>query len=372
MTSSTIFRCIPPGDFVEFMDEARDRGIRVIVDLVVNHTSDQHTWFQAARRNDSRYRSYYVWRNDRPENTRDEVVFPGKQTGVWQFDRVAKAYYFHRFYSFQPDLNTANPAVRDEIKKVIRFWLNLGVSGFRVDAAPFVITEKGPAAEKQPHEAFPLLDEFRDFLSWERGDAILLAEANVAPDQIVNYFGQNGQRVHMVLNFYVNPHLFLALADESPDSVRTPMQWTADVNAGFSPAAKNALRRPVISKGAFDYKKVNAQAQRRDPGSLLNALERMIRTRKEYPEFGLGNYRILSSDQPEKVLAHACESENGDAVIAVHNFASVKVEVAIKLWNTGFDHLVYLFSESPNAPIHGSELQLSLPAFGFDWLRLKR
>ncbi len=466
------------GDFVDFMDEARDRGIRVIVDLVVNHTSDQHPWFQAARRGHPKYRNYYVWRTDRPGNTRDEVVFPGKQTGVWQFDRFAKAYYFHRFYSFQPDLNSCNPAVRDEIKKVMRFWLNLGVSGFRVDAAPFVIAEKSPTAGKQPHEVFHFLDEFREFLSWERGDALLLAEANVAPDQIMNYFGQEGQRTHMVLNFYVNPHIFLALADQSPDpivrslsalpqippnchwgyflrnhdeldlsrltepernrcfaafapqramrlydrgirrrlapmlgadrarellaysliftlpgtpvlwygeeigmgedlkqvernSVRTPMQWTADLNAGFSPAPKNQLRRPVISTGPFSYKTVNAQAQRRDPGSLLNALERMIRTRKEYPEFGGGNYRMLPTSAPEQVFAHACESENGDGVIAVHNFSDTRVDVTIELWDS-FDYLVYLFSEIPNQPIVQRKLALALPPSGFEWLRAKK
>jgi maltose alpha-D-glucosyltransferase/alpha-amylase len=110
----------------------------VIIDLVVNHTSDQHPWFQAARRNDPKYQGYYAWRKDDPGDTSEQSAFPGKQSGVWQFDELAKAYYFHRFYSYQPDLNTGNPNVRDEIKKVMGFWLALGVSGFRVDAAPFV------------------------------------------------------------------------------------------------------------------------------------------------------------------------------------------------------------------------------------------
>jgi glycosidase len=105
------------------MSEANDRGIRVIVDLVVNHTSDQHPWFQAARRNRPKYHDYYVWRTDDPGDTSDQVVFPGKQAGVWSFDELAKAYYFHRFYSYQPDLNTANPAVREEIKKSWDFGL---------------------------------------------------------------------------------------------------------------------------------------------------------------------------------------------------------------------------------------------------------
>ena len=111
------------GDFADFMSEANDRGIRVIIDLVVNHTSDQHPWFQAARRNHPKYHNYYVWREDEPGDTSDQTAFPGKESGVWEFDKIAKAYYFHRFYSYQPDLNTANPAVREEIKKIMGFWL---------------------------------------------------------------------------------------------------------------------------------------------------------------------------------------------------------------------------------------------------------
>jgi maltose alpha-D-glucosyltransferase/alpha-amylase len=285
-----------------------------------------------------------------------------------------------------------------------------------VDAAPFVIATKGPDAEKQPHESFDFLEEFREFLRWKTGDAILVAEANVAPDQILNYFGDHGQRMTMVINFFVNPHLFLAIALRSPEpieralrqlpqipilshwayfvrnhdeldlsrlsqaeretcfrafgpkptmqiyqrgirrrlapmfggrldlqllvysliftipgtpilwygeeigmgedlnqeernSVRTPMQWTADLNAGFSTADPSSLVRPVIDKGAFSYRKVNVQAQRRDPQSLLNYLERMIRTRKEYPEFSTGTYRVVETSEPTKIFAHSCQDE---------------------------------------------------------------
>ena len=145
---------------------------------------------------------YYVWRKDDPGDTSDQAVFPGKQSGVWEYDPLAKAYYFHRFYAYQPDLNTANPMVRDEIKKIMGFWLALGISGFRVDAAPFVIAFKGSNAEKQPHESFDYLEEFREFLRWKTGDAIMVAEANVAPDQILNYFSDRGQRMTMVINFF--------------------------------------------------------------------------------------------------------------------------------------------------------------------------
>ncbi len=127
--------------------------MRLLIDLVVNHTSDQHPWFQAARRDpDSPYRDWYVWSKKKPANAEDGVVFPGVQKTTWSRDAEAGAYYFHRFYEFQPDLNTANPAVQAEILKIMGFWLQLGVSGFRMDAVPFVIAAKG-AAVTRTHEA---------------------------------------------------------------------------------------------------------------------------------------------------------------------------------------------------------------------------
>ncbi|WP_206054808.1 alpha-amylase family protein [Nitrosococcus wardiae] len=198
------------GDFVEFIHYAHERGLRVIIDLVVNHTSDQHPWFQAARKDkDSPYRDYYVWSETKPADAEEGVVFPGRQEAIWTYDEEAEAYYFHRFYKHQPDLNIANPAVREEIRKIMGFWLQLGISGFRVDAAPFLIELKGiqNATVKDPYN---YLREFREFLQWRRGDAILLAEANVAMDKVPSYFG-DGTKLHMLFNFLLNQYLFLAL-----------------------------------------------------------------------------------------------------------------------------------------------------------------
>ena len=201
------------GDFVEFMREARGRGLRVIVDLVVNHTSDQHPWFQSARSDpDSPYRDWYVWSEDKPDDISEGVVFPGVQKGIWTYDRKAKAWYLHRFYHHQPDLNIANPAMRDEVKRIMGFWLELGVSGFRLDAAPFLIEHKGIDAADAP-DPFDYITAFRAFLSWRTGDAVLLAEANVPPEHIEEYFGEE-QRLHMLFNFLLNQYLFLALARE--------------------------------------------------------------------------------------------------------------------------------------------------------------
>lgn len=200
------------GDFVEFTHAAKSRGIRVIIDLVVNHTSDQHPWFQEARRDPaSRYRNWYVWSDKKPVNADQGMVFPGVQKTTWTYDKVAKAYYFHRFYDFQPDLDTANPEVHAEILKIMGFWIELGVAGFRMDAVPFIISEKG-AGVTRPIEHFNMLRSFREFVQWRQGDAVLLAEANILPEDDMKYFGDDGDRMHMVFNFQVNQTLFYALA----------------------------------------------------------------------------------------------------------------------------------------------------------------
>src|SRR4051812_17496642 len=200
------------GDFVEFTHGAHQRGMRVIIDLVVNHTSDRHAWFQDARRDpNSKYRDWYVWSDSKPANANTGMVFPGVQKSTWTYDDHAKAYYFHRFYDFQPDLNTSHPEVQAEILKIMGFWIQLGVSGFRMDAVPFVIATKGPKVGK-PEEQYDMLRAFREFLQWRQGDCIILAEANVLPDTDMDYFGDDGERMHMMFNFQVNQHLFFALA----------------------------------------------------------------------------------------------------------------------------------------------------------------
>ncbi|HTV01723.1 MAG TPA: alpha-amylase family protein [Luteitalea sp.] len=199
------------GDFVVVMQHARSLGMRVIVDLVVSHTSKDHPWFQSARASKkSPYRDWYVWADERPKNHKDGIVFPGSQTTNWTWDQKAGQYYFHRFYDHQPDLNTWNPYVRAEIKKIMGFWLQLGVSGFRMDAVPFLIEKKGAGIE--PQKDYGLLKELRNFLQWRTGDAILLAEANVPPAESIEYFGDEGDHLQMMLNFPVNQRLFYAMA----------------------------------------------------------------------------------------------------------------------------------------------------------------
>ncbi|MCU1344627.1 MAG: trehalose synthase [Acidimicrobiia bacterium] len=199
------------GDFAELLHQANNRGLRVIIDLVVNHTSDQHPWFLSARADPkSPYRDWYVWSKEEPTDRRQGMVFPGQQKETWTFDDAAQAWYYHRFYNFQPDLNMANPEVRAEIHRVVSFWVQLGVSGFRMDAAPFVIEQTRPN-EPNPPMDFGILDALYDTMSWRRAEPLMLAEANVEKEQLVEYFG-DGRRLPMMFNFLLNQRTFLALA----------------------------------------------------------------------------------------------------------------------------------------------------------------
>ena len=211
------------GDFADLTLQAAQRGIRIVLDLVVNHTSDQHPWFQSARSGpESPFRDWYVWSNTEPADRRQGIVFPGEQTETWTYDETAGAWYFHRFYDFQPDLNWANPAVRDEISKVMGFWQQLGASGFRVDAAPFVLEQVAPDVDPAPKD-FTILDRWRQDLQWRTADAVLLCEANVAATDVNKYTGTNvdgpNDRTHMMFSFLLNARLWLALAREEAETL---------------------------------------------------------------------------------------------------------------------------------------------------------
>jgi trehalose synthase len=202
------------GDFVEFLRTARDRGIRVIADLVVNHTSAEHPWFEASRSDKaSPLRDWYVWRDEIPEGASENLVFPDKEDSKWELDRKTGQYFLHRFYKHQPDLNITNPDVRDEIRKIIGFWLELGLSGFRVDAVPFLLETQGAsqAMDLAPHD---WLRNLRGFLGRRRGDAVLLGEVNLDYEAVREFYGDDGDELHMCLNFNLNQAFALALVRE--------------------------------------------------------------------------------------------------------------------------------------------------------------
>src|SRR3954451_17548244 len=204
------------GDFAELGRRARERGIRIVLDLVVNHTSDEHPWFVAARSDPaSPYRDWYVWSETEPPDRQQGVVFPGEQEETWSFDEQAGAWYFHRFYGFQPDLNCSHPEVRPEIAKVMGFWLQLGASGFRIDAAPFVLEQIEPGVDPGPQD-FSILDSWRQETQWQAGDSVLLCEANVAASDVAKFTGSRPDgpcdRAQLMFDFLLNPKIWLALA----------------------------------------------------------------------------------------------------------------------------------------------------------------
>ncbi|HYC84878.1 MAG TPA: alpha-amylase family protein [Chryseosolibacter sp.] len=198
------------GHFVEFVDAADERGIRVIIDLVINHTFIDHPWFQEARKDkNSKYRKYYIWLDEKPANPNQDIVFGHHQDGNWEYDQVAGQYYYHTFYKHQADLNIANPQVQEEIKYIIQFWLKLGISGFRMDAVTHILNRKGN--EKFDGDPHQFLRDIRSFVEDQRPDAILLAEVDTESSRYRHYFGE-GDQVQMLFNFYLNNYLFLALA----------------------------------------------------------------------------------------------------------------------------------------------------------------
>jgi trehalose synthase len=214
----TDFQAIDPrvgslGDFVEFIRMARDRGMRVIIDFVMNHTSDEHPWFRSARRSrNSPFRDFYVWR-DKPPKLQQQVVFPGEESSVWEYDERTDQYYLHSFYRHQPDLNVANPEVRDAIAKTMGFWVQLGVAGFRVDAVPFLIQPPDGVDVGDPHE---FLRDLRRFLQRRSSEAILLGEVNVPYEQQVDFFGQVDAPAELTMqfDFMAMQRMYLSLVRE--------------------------------------------------------------------------------------------------------------------------------------------------------------
>lgn len=266
------------GDFVEFMYQANKRGIKVLIDLVVNHTSKKHPWFEDARRSEqAEHRDWYIWSKEKPANAEDGVVFPGVQKTTWTYDKQAKAYYFHRFFDFQPDLNMDNPAVRAEIRRILGYWLQLGVAGFRVDALPFVL-EASDINQSKPRMRFEYITEFRRFLQWRKGDAILLGEANVLPEEIHNYFGKEGDGSHLLFNFYVNQHLFYALASTDIQPLVEALKATRNI-APASQWAHFLRNHDELDLGRLTEQQRQAVFARFGPEPSMQIYERGLRRR---------------------------------------------------------------------------------------------
>src|SRR5690606_3921568 len=247
-------------------------------DLVVNHTSNKHPWFiDACSSKTAKHRDWYIWSDKKPEDWDEGMVFPGVQKTTWTYEKNTHSYYHHRFYDFQPDLNMDNPEVRAEICRIMGYWLQLGVSGFRVDAVPFLLESKIPG-EKKGEIKFEYLKHFRKFLQWRKGDAILLGEANVSPEENQQYFGKQGEGIHLMFNFYVNQFVFYALATSEVDPLIKALQDTRTANP-ISQWAHFLRNHDELDLGRLDEDQRNKVFERFAPQENMRLYNRGIRRR---------------------------------------------------------------------------------------------
>lgn len=218
-------------DFKAFITAAHSRGLKVVIDLVMNHTSDQHPWFQAARQDkNSPYRDYYVWSDTGTEYSDARIIFLDYETSNWTYDEAAEQYFWHRFYSHQPDLNYDNEAVHEEMFKAIRYWLDMGIDGFRADAIPYLYEREGTNCENLP-ETHDFLKKVRRLIEEEYPDKVLIAEANQWPQDLLPYFGE-GDEFHVCFHFPIMPRLYMALKQEHRQSILDILAQTPAIPAG--------------------------------------------------------------------------------------------------------------------------------------------
>jgi maltose alpha-D-glucosyltransferase/alpha-amylase len=420
-------------DFTEFIDRAHMLGMKVITDLVLNHTSDMHPWFQAARSDrNSPYRDYYVWSDTDQKYSGARIIFLDTEPSNWTWDTEAGQYYWHRFYASQPDLNYDNPRVQAEMFNVIRFWAELGIDGFRADAVPYLFEREGTNCENLP-ETHQYLKQLRAFLDREFPGKILLCEANQWPEDVRPYFG-DGDEFHMGFHFPVMPRIFMAIRKEkreplvwilnrtpsipqncqwctflrnhdeltlemvtpeerqwmwqeyapeprmrlnlgirrrlaplldndrrkielansllftlpgSPtiyygdeigmgdniwlddrNGVRTPMQWNATRNAGFSDANPEKLYSPVIDQAPYNSEQINVTRLLKDPVSLLNQIRKMIAIRKQYKAFGLGSFKWVECGNAH-VAAYFRQYSN-QRILIINNLSAARQKALVK------------------------------------------
>jgi maltose alpha-D-glucosyltransferase / alpha-amylase len=463
-------------DFKAFLREAHNRGLRVITELVLNHTSDQHPWFQRARRAKpgSPHRDFYVWSNTPEKYKEARIIFKDFEPSNWTWDPVAKAYFWHRFYSHQPDLNFENPLVRRELLETVSFWLNLGVDGMRLDAVPYLFEQEGTNCENLP-ETHAFLKELRRYVDENYPGRMLLAEANQWPEDAIAYFG-DGDECHTAFNFPVMPRLFMAkqMEDRFPivdilqqtpaipancqwvlflrnhdeltlemvtdeerdymyrvyahdpqarinlgirrrlapllndnrrtiellhgllfslpgtpviyygdeigmgdniylgdrDGVRTPMQWSADRNAGFSLANPQRLYLPLVIDPEYLYETVNVENQRNNPQSLWWWIKRLIAVRNQHPAFGRGTLELLLPDNA-KVLAFVRQFEE-DRVLVVANLSRFSQYVELDLSAMESYVPMELFGHHSFPPIGKLPYLLTLGPHSFYYFSLEK
>jgi maltose alpha-D-glucosyltransferase / alpha-amylase len=461
-------------DLKNFLSGAHRRGIRVITDLVLNHTSDQHPWFQEARvSKDSPKRDWYVWSDTDHKYADARIIFLDTERSNWSWDEQSKEFYWHRFFSNQPDLNYDNPELQQAIIDVVTFWLDLGIDGFRLDAVPYLIEREDTNCENLP-ETHAFIKRLRAYIDSHYSDRLLLAEANQWPEDVVAYFG-DGDECQMCYHFPIMPRLFIALRQEnrlpiveilertplipltaqwgmflrnhdeltlemvtdeerdylyreyandrrmrlnmgirrrlaplldngrrriellnallfslpgSPflyygdeigmgdniylgdrDGVRTPMQWSADRNSGFSRADFAQLYFPIIMDPVYGYQAVNVEAQQRHSTSLLHWMRQMIKLRKKHRVFGRGTISFIKPEN-RSIFAFT-RSYEGETVLCIYNLARSSQPVQLDLSSYQGMVPVDLQYQVEFPRITSQPYQLALNEYGFYWFMLK-
>ena len=462
-------------DFQALVSAAHERGIRIIIDLVMNHTSCEHPWFKASREDpQGPYGDFYVWRDDDAEYADARIIFVDTEVSNWTYDEVRGQYFWHRFFSHQPDLNFENPAVKEALLDVVRFWAGTGVDGFRLDAIPYLYEEEGTNCENLP-DTHAFLADLRAMLDAEFPGAITLAEANQWPEDVVAYFGtEERPECSMCFHFPVMPRIYYALRDQSataireimaatpdiPDSgqwgtflrnhdeltlemvsdeeraqmyawyapqdrmranvgirrrlspllggsraeielanalllslpgspclyygdeigmgdmiwlqdrdgVRTPMQWSADPNAGFSQTTDpSSLTLPLVDTP--EYAQVTVASQMDQPTSLLNWTRRILHTRRAHPVMGRGDFQLRQASA-EAVLSYT-RSDASETVLCVANLSDNPCTASVELPDCGGCTVTDLFSDTKFSPVSDQgALSLTLSGRGYHWLVL--
>jgi maltose alpha-D-glucosyltransferase / alpha-amylase len=458
-------------DFQRLLDAAHQRNLHIIADLVVNHTSDQHPWFQSAQSSrQSPYRDYYVWSDSPHKYKQARIIFTDTERSNWTWDEQAGAYFWHRFFSHQPDLNYENPRVQQEMFKIVEYWLDMGLDGFRVDAVPYIYECEDTICENLP-ETHQFLKKLRRRIDEKYGDRLLLAEANQRADDVSAYFGK-GDEFHMAFNFPLMPRLFMAVkqsdrqsvvdiierlppipdncqwgtflrnhdeltlemvSEEERDymyaefaseprmkinlgirrrlaplldndrrciellnallfslpgspiiyygdeigmgdnleltdrySVRTPMQWTGKLNAGFSTMKNAALYEPVITLPGYTPREVNVEDQQKTPSSLLNWMKHIIHVRKQYHAFGNGTIRFL---QPLNMAVLAfIRSFKTEQILCIYNLASAEQAVTLDLDQFKGQKMIDMLTNTVYATLEQGDYRTILQPYEYLWL----
>jgi len=462
-------------DFKSFLSIAHDRGIRVIIEMVLNHTSDQHPWFQQSRSSqDNPKRDWYVWSETDSKYRGTRIIFRDTEMSNWAWDPISKSHYWHRFFSHQPDLNYDNPTVREEMWAVMKFWLELGVDGFRLDAVPYLIEREGTNCENLP-ETHAIIRDLRRRVDQEFFGAMLLAEANQWPADLRPYFG-DGDEFHMAFHFPLMPRMFmgLRLEDRKPiteilqqtpeippscqwclflrnhdeltlemvtdierdymydiyagdkamrlnlgirrrlaplldndrrrielmngmlmslpgtpiiyygdeigmgdniylgdrNGVRTPMQWSAGWNGGFSNADPERLYSPPILNPVYGYQAVNVLSQKRTSHSLLSWMQHILSIRRSSPVFGSGSIEFLYPAN-HRILAYVRKLDK-ETILIVNNLSSAAQSVELDLRRYKGNILIEMFGRNIFPRIGGLPYFLTMGPYQFYWFRLRQ